>query len=254
MNCDTLELIQKTAVRANAPEVYRVGPRRQLRIDRNTGGLEYITEDAPEVKNEVYEIEDAVRVFRSYEDSTIWVGRNEIVVLHNTTEQLGRTKIEIEMSSAAAILQEADNEEGGLSGPPDAFEKVALLRFGCDPSFIQTLRNLQWDREEKESAQISAVHKSMSSSALTRVLKRDGTPFEEVTITVRTPIFEVPIQTKEETIKVSVIANALEKTITFAPEPGVMSKLIHNAVRELYVKVIDQLTENEIDRVFMGTI
>jgi len=256
MNFDkeTLKLIQETAVKASRAEVYEINPRRHLRVDAITGEKTYIDKDAPEMKNVVYTIDDAIRIFRSNADATIWVSERNITVLHNTEEQLGRTTIEAEKSNAADILLTADYKNEGTSLSPDDFEKIAKLRFWCSPAFIQTLRNLQWDTEKKETEQISVVHKSMSASALSRVLQKDGMPFEDVSITVTTPIFDSPIKTTDVEIKVSVLANAREKKITFAPEPGVLAGLVRSAVHELYEAVCEHLTEKEQERVYMGII
>lgn len=246
---DTLELIQETAVKAAESETYELGRRRTLRIDRS-GAERIIEKEPPEVKNVVLTIEDAIRVFRKHEAATIWVLHEHITIVHDDVVRWGKTLLPVWMSNAAKILAEADLDMKTMS--PEEFEKIAMLRFGCDPSFIQTLRNLQWNQESKESAQISNVNKSISATELAKVLRRDGTPFEDVSISVVTPVFEIPFKTKEIAIEVSVIANAQTKKISFAPVPGVMALIVREATRELFDAVCEGLTGAERERVYMG--
>ncbi len=258
LNRDTLELIQETAVEANAISEYRIGHSKKLLIFRD--GREMVVEKEPkEIRNNILTIKDAVRIFRecnsptpaTSEQPTIWVSSDGICVVHNNFERWGHSTVSVEMTRTAKLLLEADDKENWMK--PEQFEKIALLRFGCDEKFIDRLRNLQWNVEQKESAQLSNVNKSMSASMLAKILDKHGQEFKDVFIVVRAPIFEVPCKTKEIEIEVQILANAEAKGICFAPKPGVMQENIREATRELYEMVCEKLDPSERDRVFMGS-
>lgn len=247
---DALKLIQETAVEAKSVKQFRTGHRETTLVFPDQTEKKII-EEQPESRNKLLTIEDAIRVFRAENDPTIWVSDQEIVVLHDSKERFGVSVVRVEKPRAVELILKADDEENWMS--PEEFERIAILRFGADEKFIDRLRTLQWSTEQKESEQRSNISKSASVTMIAKILDKNGVEYQDVFLNVLTPIFDVPVKTKEISIELQIVANAQRKAISFAPKPGIMAENVREATRELYHLVCQQLdTEAEIKRVFMG--
>jgi hypothetical protein len=74
----------------------------------------------------------------------------------------------------------------------------------------------------------------MDVTALAKVIDENNILFEDVVLTVKSLWFVSPVGTTEVEIDLNIVANAENKTISFAPNPGVMEALELAALREVY--------------------
>ena len=128
---------------------------------------------------------------------------------------------------AAAYKKRADKEE------ERAFEKIAKLYFGADSSFINRIRKLQWKTASDTTTRLSSVSKSMDASEIAKVVDENQILFQDISLIVTSRYFVLPVETSPFDIELQIIADPINKTIAFAPEPLKLLHAQHSAMKEV---------------------
>ncbi|MGL6195572.1 MAG: hypothetical protein ACRC2T_12200 [Thermoguttaceae bacterium] len=176
---DALQLLLDTAIRSKSSDVFNIGHRKQLRIDRETGEKYEIESEPAAIKYQLLTLEDVVQVFKSHPNSAIYAGEDYVQLIYDKDDPYHSARMPFKQSITAKLLLDADGADGGTVTSAANFEKIAKLRLGVSSAFLDTIRNLQWQSKAEANEKISQVNKNMSAEMIARVLDKDNKPFQD---------------------------------------------------------------------------
>lgn len=236
MNVDLqmLERITETAIKAAGIRDYDVSPLRKMLV--NSDGTEHVVEmEPPPVRNEVYDFDTVMRIAKqcvsgcTEEEVEVYVGQDEVTVLHDVTRTMGATRCPLTKSQAVQAIEKYQCE----AMSPEGFERIASLIFEADALFVDTLRKLQWHKKGEATMRVANVSKSADMYEIAKVTDENGMLFQDISLFVKTHFFVLPMETKSVEIELRLSANAETKTIAFAPVPNSLERARLAAMQEV---------------------
>jgi len=230
MNLEVLNQITDTAVKAAGMRDYDVSPlqKRHLRPD---GSLIWIDIDPPPQQTELFDLQGCAAVYERYkkDGAELYVCPSHVDVTHDSSRTKGHSHCRLIQSEAISVIDAQQYDDLR----PEQFEKIAKLYFGADSQFINRIRKLQWKTESDTTTRLSSVSKSADISEIAKVVDENQILFQDISLVVTTPYFVLPIETEPVEIELHIIADPVSKTIAFAPEPFVLQKAQHEAMRQV---------------------
>jgi hypothetical protein len=248
MDIEVLKEITATAVKAAGMRDYELSPLKRLHVrpDGTQIGIDF---DPPKQINALLDLPGVVKIVERYKgEAEVFVGEECITVLHDKTRTKGYSHCELVKSEPVNIILQNQNKP--LS--PEIFERLACHYFGVDDSFISRLRKLQWKTQAESTARITNINKSMDAHEISRVIDENDDLFQDVSLFVNTPYFVLPYETEEFEVELQIVANAEHKTISFAPVPGTMEKVLLQVLQEIQSKLTEMLGKTYTGNILLG--
>lgn len=258
VNLEVLNKITETAVKAAGYRDYTLDNGRKIVLKPDGERIVIDPEQKP-VRNEVGTLDDIVRVFEIAPNPKLWISANRVYVVHNEDDRRGGiTSLPLTKSPAFQYINGVKSAEDVPKGYcPEIFERICKLYFLAPSDFIKTVRKLQWRLGSEAGAHITNANKSMSIAQINRVMDEAGNAFEDVILPVHAPVYVDPVETRDVTIAINIIANAEKQEFCFEPFPGAVEKVCREALQEINDKVKELVGNrcggDSVERVFTGT-
>ena len=238
-----LDKITATAVQAAGMRDYDISPllKRHVRPD---GTMFDIDIHSPPAINELFDLKGCAYMYEDWraDGAEAYVSPTHIVIAHDNTRTAGHSFCTLVRSEAVDTIWAKQHVD--LS--PETFEKIAKLYFGADSSFINRIRKLQWKTESDTTTRLSSVSKSMDASEIAKVVDENQILFQDISLIVTTRYFVLPVETSPFNIELHVIANPVNKTIAFAPEPLMLLQAQHASMHEVRDALNKAIGENVV--------
>lgn len=229
---DAIELIQKTAQQAQAPQVVTVpGEQGQRVLVYSAGQFTEYSPMPPYRSHTVYSLEDLIQYARQLgdaDDPVIWHSLDGVTLILDDSDRRAKVTFPLSYSDAMNALKQLERAATGM----DQRSFVRLLKFvlGVDAAYVTPWRKLDWRTQVAASGETAAGRDRMGREITAEVAGTTALP-EELSISLS--IYRELCERRTYTVRAAVEIDAAVQQVALRPYPGELDAILEQHQADL---------------------